>query len=141
MFQFTISESRTWLPRIWNVLSVDRKRYVNGSIIMDSKNMIGRYLTLGKNGARVQDAINTYYEDHDDANSYPLILIHPIGGNILIWHHEISLLVKSGFRVVAYEIRGHHRTGMGKVGAYAMQDLLSDLEHLLDHLSINKCVL
>jgi 3-oxoadipate enol-lactonase len=106
---------------------------------MDSKNMIGRYLTLDKNGARVQDAINTYYEDRGDANSYPLILIHPIGGNILIWHHEISLLVKSGFRVVAYEIRGHHRTGMGKVGAYAMQDLLSDLEHLLDHLSINKC--
>jgi 3-oxoadipate enol-lactonase len=108
---------------------------------MDSKNMTGSYLTLGKNGALVEDAVNSYYEDHGDANSYPLILIHPIGGNILIWHHEISLLVKSGFRVVTYEIRGHHRTGMGKVGAYAMQDLVSDLEHLLDHLSINKCAI
>src|SRR3712207_3340316 len=108
---------------------------------MDSKNMTGSYLTVGKNGALVEDAVNSYYEDHGDANSYPLILIHPIGGNILIWHHEISLLVKSGFRVVAYEIRGHHRTGMGKVGAYAMQDLVSDLERLLDHLSINKCAI
>ncbi len=85
------------------------------------------------------DTINTYYEDHGDNKSYPLILIHPIGGNILIWHHEISLLVKSGFRVVAYEIRGHYRTSMGKVGAYAMQDLINDLDRLLGYLSIKKC--
>lgn len=85
------------------------------------------------------DTIKTYYEDHGDNKSYPLILIHPIGGNILIWHHEISLLLKSGFRVIAYEIRGHYRTNMGKVGAYAMQDLVDDLRRLLEHLNINKC--
>jgi 3-oxoadipate enol-lactonase len=85
------------------------------------------------------DTIKTYYEDHGDNKSYPLILIHPIGGNILIWHHEISLLLKSGFRVIAYEIRGHYRTNMGKVGAYAMQDLVDDLHHLMEHLNIKKC--
>ncbi|MDQ3847688.1 MAG: alpha/beta hydrolase [Thermoproteota archaeon] len=85
------------------------------------------------------DTIKIYYEDHGDTNSYPLILIHPIGGNILIWHHEISLLLKSGFRVIAYEIRGHNRTNMGKVGAYAMQDLVDDLHGLLEHLNIKKC--
>lgn len=88
----------------------------------------------------VADTVKTYYEDYGDKkNSYPLILIHPIGGNILIWHHEISLLLKGGFRVIAYEIRGHHRTNMGKVGAYAMQDLANDLHHLLKHLNIKKC--
>jgi 3-oxoadipate enol-lactonase len=80
-----------------------------------------------------------YYEDHGDDRSYPLILIHPIGGNVLIWHHEISLLLKSGFRVIAYEIRGHYRTNMGKVGAYAMQDLVNDLHQLLKHLNIKEC--
>jgi pimeloyl-ACP methyl ester carboxylesterase len=83
--------------------------------------------------------IKTYYEDHGDNKSYPLILIHPIGGNIRIWHHEISLLLKSGFRVIAYEIRGHNRTNMGKVGAYAMQDLVEDLHSLIEHLNIKKC--
>jgi hypothetical protein len=29
------------------------------------------------------DAVNTYYEDHGDAKSYPLVLIHPIGGKHL----------------------------------------------------------
>jgi 3-oxoadipate enol-lactonase len=88
----------------------------------------------------VADTVKTYYEDYgDNKKSYPLILIHPIGGNILIWHHEISLLLKSGFRVITYEIRGHHRTNMGKVGAYALQDLVNDLHHLLEHLNVKKC--
>jgi 3-oxoadipate enol-lactonase len=87
----------------------------------------------------LDDTLNTYYEDHGDIKSYPVILIHPIGGNILIWHHEISLLLKSGFRVIAYEIRGHHRTNMGKVGTYALQELVDDLYRLLEHLNIKKC--
>jgi 3-oxoadipate enol-lactonase len=103
--------------------------------------MVRSYPANAENGAFLDDAVNTYYEDHGDAKSYPLILIHPIGGNILIWHHEIPLLLKSGFRVIAYEIRGHYRTGMSKVGAYAMQDLVTDLEHLLEHLNIKKCTI
>jgi pimeloyl-ACP methyl ester carboxylesterase len=98
--------------------------------------------TVGNSGKGIvaADAINnTYYEDHGDNKSYPLILIHPIGGNILIWNHEISLLLKSGFRVIAYEIRGHYRTNMGRVGAYAMQDLVNDLHQLLEYLKIKRC--
>src|ERR671918_618295 len=87
----------------------------------------------------VADTIKTYYEDHGDNKSYPLILIHPIGGNILIWHHEIPLLLKNRFRVIAYEIRGHYRTNMGRVGAYTMQDLVNDLHRLMEHLNIKKC--
>jgi 3-oxoadipate enol-lactonase len=87
------------------------------------------------------EGVNTYYEDQGGAGSYPLVLIHPIGGNILVWHQEIELLLKSGFRVIAYEIRGHHRTGMGRAKAYAMRDLVDDLGLLLDHLDIKKCTL
>ena len=87
------------------------------------------------------DTINTYYEDHGDSKSYPLVLIHPIGGNILIWHQEIPLLLKKGFRVIAYEIRGHHRTAMGPAKAYAMRDLADDLTLLLAHLNIKKCTI
>ncbi|HXG07047.1 MAG TPA: alpha/beta hydrolase [Nitrososphaera sp.] len=85
------------------------------------------------------DSIDTYYEDHGDVKSYPLVLIHPIGGNILVWNKEIQLLLESGYRVIAYELRGHHRTGMGRVGAFAMQDLVKDLRLLLEHLKVEKC--
>ncbi|HKU48371.1 MAG TPA: alpha/beta hydrolase [Nitrososphaera sp.] len=87
------------------------------------------------------DSINTYYEDHGNIESYPIVLVHPIGGNILIWQHEIELLVKSGFRVIAYELRGHNRTDMGRVKAYAMRDLVDDLTRLLEYLQIKKCTL
>jgi 3-oxoadipate enol-lactonase len=87
------------------------------------------------------DAVDTYYEDHGDSKSYPLVLIHPIGGNILIWHQEIQLLMKRGFRVIAYEIRGHYRTAMSPAKAYAMRDLVNDLSQLLEHLNITKCTI
>ena len=84
---------------------------------------------------------NIYYEDHGDPQSYPVVLIHPIGGNILIWQDEIELLSKNGFRVVAYELRGHYRTDMGRIKAYAIQELVQDLHLLLEHLKIKKCTL
>jgi pimeloyl-ACP methyl ester carboxylesterase len=84
------------------------------------------------------DTIDMYYEDHGDPNSYPLVLLHPIGGNILIWNHEIPLLLKSGLRVIAYELRGHYRTGMGKNKEYTMQDLVNDFGLLLEHLKVKR---
>jgi pimeloyl-ACP methyl ester carboxylesterase len=94
---------------------------------MNSRKMVKSSPANTVKGIVAADKINTYCEDHGDTKSCPLILIHPIGGNVLIWHHEISLLLKSWFRVIAYEIRGHHRTNMGKVGAYTIQDLVNDL--------------
>jgi 3-oxoadipate enol-lactonase len=106
---------------------------------MNNRKMVKNTVGNSIKGIVAADAINTYYEDHGDAKSYPLVLIHPVGGNVLIWHHEIPLLLKNGFRVIAYEIRGHYRTNMGRVGAYAMQDLVNDLHQLLKHLNIKRC--
>jgi 3-oxoadipate enol-lactonase len=106
---------------------------------MNNRKMVKSTVGNSVKGIVAADAINTYYEDHGDAKSYPLVLIHPIGGNVLIWHHEIPLLLNNGFRVIAYEIRGHYRTNMGRVGAYAMQDLVNDLHQLLKHLNIKRC--
>jgi 3-oxoadipate enol-lactonase len=87
------------------------------------------------------DTVDIYYEDHGDSASYPLVLIHPIGGNILIWNKEIELLPGQGFRVIAYEIRGHNRTAMGLAKAYALSDLVNDLNLLLKHLTIKRCTI
>ena len=87
------------------------------------------------------DIVDIYYEDQGPIESYPIVLIHPIGANILIWRDEIPLLLKGGFRVIAYEIRGHNRTGMGRMKAYTMQDLADDLHSLLGHLGIKKCTI
>lgn len=82
-----------------------------------------------------------YYELFGTDNQYPVVLIHPIGGNINIWNDEIDIIRQRGFRVIAYELRGHNRSDIGKVQAYTMHDLVDDLHTLLNELSIERCSL
>jgi 3-oxoadipate enol-lactonase len=88
-----------------------------------------------------KDASKIYYETFGNENMYPIILIHPIGGNIHIWEHEIQFILKKGFRVIAYEIRGHNRSSMGEKRDFTMYDLSTDLHMLVTELKLNRCTL
>ena len=82
-----------------------------------------------------------YYEVFGEDNKHAVVLIHPVGGNIDIWNEEIDIVLQRGFRVIAYELRGHNRSEMGMAQAYAMHDLVNDLHALLNELSIKRCTL
>ena len=88
-----------------------------------------------------KDASKIYYETFGDESLYPIILIHPIGGNIDIWEHEIQFILKKGFRVIAYEIRGHNRSSLGGKRDFTLYDLSEDLHMLVEELKIKKCTL
>lgn len=88
-----------------------------------------------------KDASKIYYETFGDESLYPIILIHPIGGNIDIWEHEIQFILKKGFRVIAYEIRGHNRSSIGDKRDFNLYDLSEDLHMLVEELKIKKCTL
>lgn len=86
--------------------------------------------------------LKIYYETYGDEKSYPIVLIHPLGGNIKIWEEEIRLILRSGkYRIISYEIRGHNRSSIGKNDNFAMDDLANDLDRLLNELNIEKCTL
>jgi 3-oxoadipate enol-lactonase len=88
------------------------------------------------------DDLKIYYETYGNVKSYPIVLIHPLGGNIKIWQEEIHLILRSGnYRIIAYEIRGHYRSNMGKSDSFTMDDLANDLDKLLNELKIKKCTL
>jgi 3-oxoadipate enol-lactonase len=90
----------------------------------------------------LEDNLKVYYEVHGNDESYPIVLIHPLGGNIMIWEEEISLILKSGkYKILAYELRGHHRSNMGNKPTFTMEDLANDLYKLLKKLQISKCTL
>ena len=80
-----------------------------------------------------------YYEVHGEETERVVVMIHPIGGNTEIWNDEIKIMVKRGIRVIAYDLRGHGKSEIGKIQAYTMHDLVNDLRSLLDHLEIKKC--
>jgi 3-oxoadipate enol-lactonase len=88
-----------------------------------------------------KDASKIHYETFGDERSYPIILIHPIGGNIDIWEHEIQFILKRGFRVIAYELRGHNKSSIGSKRDFTMYDLADDLHILFDDLNIKRCTL
>jgi 3-oxoadipate enol-lactonase len=91
--------------------------------------------TKSKNASKI------YYETFGDESLYSIILIHPIGGNIDIWEHEIQFILKKGFRVIAYEIRGHNRSSIGGKRDFTLYDLSEDLHMLVEELKIKKCTL
>ena len=62
----------------------------------------------------LKEHLKMYYETYGNEKSYPIVLIHPLGGNIMIWEEEISLILRSEkYIIIAYEQRGHHRSNMG----------------------------
>lgn len=67
-----------------------------------------------------KDGAKIYYETFGHEKPYPIILIHPIGGNIDIWDHEIPFILKRGFKIMAYEIRGHNRSIIGNNRNFSM---------------------
>jgi pimeloyl-ACP methyl ester carboxylesterase len=88
-----------------------------------------------------KDDAKIYYETFGSQKSYPVTLIHSIRGNINISEHGISFILKKGFRIIAYEIRGHNRSGICNNKSFTMHDMVYDLQILLDKLKIRKSTL
>lgn len=90
------------------------------------------------------EAANTpkmYYEDCGNQCDETAVLIHPIGGNIEIWNDEIAIMQKRKIRAIAYDLRGHGKSDIGRVHAFTIHDLVDDLRNLLDFLQVKKCTL
>ena len=72
-------------------------------------------------------------------DAFPIILIHGFPFNREMWDPQIEALQKR-FRVIAYDLRGHGRSGAGD-GQYTLEFFVDDLLGLLDHLKIERAVL
>jgi 3-oxoadipate enol-lactonase len=85
------------------------------------------------NGAEI------FYTDIGDKTATPIVLIHGFPFNCDMWKPQIDLL-KTTFRVVAYDVRGHGRSEVGD-GQYTIEMFVDDLIGLLDYLRLEKVVL
>jgi 3-oxoadipate enol-lactonase len=56
-----------------------------------------------------------------------------------MWKTQMALLQENGFRVIAYDLRGHGQSGVGD-GQYTVELFVDDLVALLDYLKITKTV-
>lgn len=76
-----------------------------------------------------------YLESGDGAET--LLLIHGLGANLAFWYPVITALARHGYRVVAFDLRGHGHTPATRSG-YRVQDLAVDVRMLADHLGMER---
>jgi 3-oxoadipate enol-lactonase len=87
----------------------------------------------------VVNEVEIHYIDVGDSDALPIVLIHGFPFSHEMWAPQIAFLEKR-FRVVAYDLRGHGKSGVGD-GQYTLEFFVDDLVGLLDYLEIEKAAL
>jgi 3-oxoadipate enol-lactonase len=85
------------------------------------------------------NGIDSYFIDAGNPTAQPVVLIHGFPFSHEMWNQQIELL-KKDYRVIAYDVRGHGRSGVAD-GQYTIEFFVDDLIGLMDHLKIEKAVI
>jgi len=85
------------------------------------------------------NGMDLYFLDSGNPSGRVIVFIHGFPFNHEMWKQQVDLL-REDYRVIAYDLRGHGRSGVGD-GQYAFEFFVDDLIGLLDHLKIGRAVL
>lgn len=85
-----------------------------------------RTLTIG-----ASDGTPLHAEVYGPPDGYPIVLSHGITCALGAWTHQIADLA-TDYRVIAFDHRGHGRSGMPRRDGYTLKHLASDLDSVLE---------
>ncbi|WP_099021595.1 alpha/beta fold hydrolase [Mycolicibacterium palauense] len=80
---------------------------------------------------RGADGTRLHTEVFGPPDGYPIVLSHGITCAIRVWREQIADLARD-YRVIAYDHRGHGRSGVPARGHYTLNHLASDLDSVLE---------
>jgi pimeloyl-ACP methyl ester carboxylesterase len=80
---------------------------------------------------RSADGTRLHTEVFGPEDGYPIVLAHGITCAIRVWAYQIAEL-SSDFRVIAFDHRGHGRSGIPRRGGYSLSHLAADVDAVLD---------
>jgi pimeloyl-ACP methyl ester carboxylesterase len=66
-----------------------------------------------------------------------IVMLHGFLGNLAVWHLQIVPELRSRFRILTYDLRGHGYSEVTPTG-YTTSDMAEDLKALLDKLGIER---
>lgn len=100
--------------------------------------------------ARALDApiyVDQVIDTHDRGTIYvvesgegpTIVLSHGVTLSVRTWFHQLELLPKDGFRVIAYDHRGHGQSVLGEAG-HSLENLAEDINTVLTRLDIHDAV-
>jgi pimeloyl-ACP methyl ester carboxylesterase len=76
------------------------------------------------------DGTRLHTEVFGPPNGYPIVLAHGITCSLKVWYEQINDLSRD-HRVIAYDHRGHGRSGVPAASAYSLDHLAADLDAVL----------
>ncbi|AQT81147.1 alpha/beta hydrolase [Mycolicibacterium litorale] len=79
---------------------------------------------------RAADGTRLHTEVFGPDDGYPIVLAHGITCAIRVWHEQINDLSRD-YRVIAYDHRGHGRSGLPPRSGYSLGHLAGDLDAVL----------
>lgn len=79
---------------------------------------------------RAADGTRLHTEVFGPEDGYPIVLAHGITCALRVWHEQINDLSRD-YRVIAYDHRGHGRSGLPHRSAYSLGHLAGDLDAVL----------
>jgi pimeloyl-ACP methyl ester carboxylesterase len=80
---------------------------------------------------RAPDGTRLHTEVFGPENGYPIVLSHGITCAIRVWAYQIAELAVD-HRVIAFDHRGHGRSGIPRRGGYSVAHLASDVDAVLE---------
>jgi pimeloyl-ACP methyl ester carboxylesterase len=80
---------------------------------------------------RSADGTRLHTEVFGPEDGYPLVLAHGITCAIRVWAYQIAELA-GDFRVIAFDHRGHGRSGIPRRGGYSLSHFAADVDAVLD---------
>ena len=83
-----------------------------------------------------------YVEVHGPTDGFPVVLLHHGLGAVKAWKGQVQIFTDAGYRVIAYDRWGYGRSDQREnLSLPYFEDDLSDLDVLLDYLSIEQVAL
>lgn len=80
---------------------------------------------------RAADGTRLHTEVFGPPDGYPIVLAHGFTCAIRVWGYQIADLA-ADYRVIAFDHRGHGRSGVPPRGGYSLSHLASDLDAVLE---------
>jgi pimeloyl-ACP methyl ester carboxylesterase len=80
---------------------------------------------------RAADGTPLHAEVFGPPDGYPIVLTHGFVCALRVWAYQIADLA-SDYRVIAFDHRGHGRSGVPRRGGYSLEHLASDLDSVLE---------
>ena len=80
---------------------------------------------------RAADGTALHTEVFGPPDGYPIVLTHGIVCAIRAWAYQITDLA-TDYRLIAFDHRGHGRSGVPRRGGYSLEHLASDLDAVLE---------